>query len=111
MDVFEIVGIAVLAFLLPAAGAGAANQINSCTTVSSPGDYILTASIINSGASSCINITSSDVLLDGSGFTIGGVISEIQTGGVYVYNPTTALTNVTVRNLKVTDWYYGYLLQ
>ena len=77
-------------------------NINSCQDISSAGEYVLNASILNSGVSSCINITSNDVVFDGAGYTIDGV-DTVNTYGVYVYNSTTALTNVTVKNLNVTD--------
>ena len=79
--------------------------ISSCTTISAPGLYTLTTNILNS-ASTCINITSSNVIFDGAGYTIDGVDNS-STNGVYVYNSSTTLTNITVKNLVVTDWYYG----
>jgi parallel beta-helix repeat protein len=81
-------------------------EIDSCQTISSPGDYMLNTSITNSSLFSCINITSNDVIFDGAGFAIDGTATS-GTKGVYVYNSTNVLTNVTVKNLKVTDWYYG----
>ncbi len=79
--------------------------INSCTAISSPGTYVLDQNIINSSESKCIEITSSDVVFDGAGYTIDGIDYE-STYGIYVYRPIT-LTNVTVKNVKVTDWSYG----
>lgn len=78
--------------------------IDSCTVIDSPGEYVLTKDIINSFTPICINITSSNVVLDGEGHTMSGNYNEI---GVYVYNSTTALTNVTVKNLKMIGWNYG----
>ncbi len=86
------------------------NNISSCTTINSSGFYVLNQSIPNSGTSTCINITASNVTFDGAGYTIDGV-STVNSYGVYVYNSTAALTNVKVKNLKVTDWYYGILYQ
>ncbi len=97
--------IAMLAILL-ANGAGAVTEIDKCQTISAPGEYRLNTNITDSTLSSCINITSSDVIFDGAGFTIDGT-SASGTKGVYVYYSTNVLTNVTVKNLKVTDWYYG----
>ena len=101
------IAIAILTLVsLPAGGAVAANQINSCTTIDLPGEYVLNQSILNSPASpACIFITSSNVIFDGAEYTISGEDTP-WTYGVYVYNPV-ALINVTVRNLNVTDWYYG----
>jgi parallel beta-helix repeat protein len=88
---------------------GGVNQIDSCQVISSPGVYVLTQDILNSSATKCIEITSSDVIFDGNGHTIDGLDTS-NTYGVYVYNFST-LTNVTVKNLTVTDWYYGIYYQ
>lgn len=80
--------------------------ISSCTIISIPGTYVLTQNILNSSASTCINITSSDVIFDGAGYTIDGTDAQ-NTSGVYVYNSASAIRNVTVKNLIVTDWTYG----
>jgi len=97
-----MVGIAALVLLM---AGGAATPITSCTAISSPGEYVLTRSIIDS-QSNCIYITSSDVVLDGAGYTIDGR-DKSNINGVYVYNSTTKLSNITVKNLKVTDWDHG----
>lgn len=98
--------ITVLEILLLAGGVGAATPIGSCRVISSPGEYVLTRSIIDSTATYCINITSSNVILDGAGYAIDGK-DTYGTYGVYVYNPAIALTNITVKNLKVSDWHFG----
>ena len=98
-------GITMLVLLL-AGGAGAETPISACTTISSPGEYVITANINDSSLSRCINITSSNVIFDGAGYTIDGT-DTTNTYGVYVYNSSTALTNVTVKNLTVKDWYNG----
>jgi parallel beta-helix repeat protein len=90
--------------------AGAATQINSCTTISSPGEYVLAQDIINSTSGACIKITSSSVVFDGAGHTIDGVDSftkAIPSYGVHVNNPAETPRNVTVKNLKLTDWDSG----
>ncbi len=97
-------GIAMMIFLL-AGVAGASTPITGCTDIYKPGIYVLTKNIINSSATVCININSSNVVLDGNGFTIDGV-GGVGSEGVQVYN-LTGLTNVTIRNLNVTDWYSG----
>ncbi len=98
------IGITALVLLL-AGGAGAATPISSCTMISSPGTYVLSQNIVNSNVSKCIEITSSDVVFDGAAYTIDG-IDNASTYGIYVLNPIT-LTNVSVKNVKVTDWSYG----
>ena len=83
-----------------------ADTISSCTTISSPGTYELMNDILNSASSRCINITVSDVTLDGQGYTIDGINTSLSYG-VYVRGPSISLFNITVKNLKVTDWYFG----
>ena len=73
-------------------------QINSCTRISSPGEYVLTQNIINSGVTSCINITSSDVILDGAGYTVDG--NGLTNYGLSANN----VNRVIVKNLIVQDW-------
>ncbi|MCZ7402831.1 MAG: right-handed parallel beta-helix repeat-containing protein [Candidatus Methanoperedens sp.] len=104
------VGITVMAIILLAESTGAATEISSCTTISSPGTYVLNQNIIDSSASNCIEITSNDVVFDGAGHIIDGV-DIYSTYGVYFLG----LTNVTVKNVIVTDWdtgiYYKYALK
>ncbi len=103
------VGIVALVLLL-AGSAGAVTPISACGAISSSGVYVLTQNIIHSTAKTCVNITSSNVIFDGAGYTIDGV-DATDTYGIYVYNPTTALTNVTVKNLIVTGWNSGIYYQ
>jgi PGF-pre-PGF domain-containing protein len=98
-----IVIVAAAASMFYVGQAGAVTQIDNCTAIPSPGEYVLNQSI--NGTGYCIEITSSDVIFDGAGYTINGLGGG--TKGVYVYNSTTALTNITVKNLNVTGWYYG----
>ncbi|MGC9058640.1 MAG: hypothetical protein ACP5IJ_02305, partial [Candidatus Nanoarchaeia archaeon] len=80
--------------------------INDCMNITSSGYYVLNQSIIDSSAGICINISASNVIFDGDGHTINGIYSEDEgyTNGIYVYNPSTTLTNVTIKNVIVTDW-------
>ncbi len=99
----------ILAILFLAGGAGAQINISSCINIISPGEYVLNTSL-SSTASSCINITTSDVIFDGMGNMIS-FVGVSPNYGVYVHNSTMLLTNVTVRNLSITGWDYGiYLL-
>jgi parallel beta-helix repeat protein len=97
---------AVLATLLLATGVGTAGAISGCTTINSPGGYTLDSGVSDSDASSCINITSSNVVLDGQESTIDGNVTA-GTVGINVTDATTTLSNVTVRNVTVTDWARG----
>lgn len=96
--------LSCLAFLTTLGGSvGAATPISDCTTISSPGIYVLTADTIYSSAIKCIEITSSDVIFDGAGHMIGGLDTS-NTYGVYVYSEV-GLTNITIKNLRVSDWW------
>ncbi len=109
--------VGTMAFLLLAGGTGAATTIISCATISEPGEYVLNQSIINSSANTCIDITSSNVIFDGAGYTIDGIYRwnsatqatyDVSVYGVSVNShSTTSLSNVTVKNLNVTEWHYG----
>lgn len=82
------------------------NEINSCTVISSPGEYVLNENITNSSYNFCIGINSSDVILDGANHEMTGKWAS-NTFGVLAYNPAMPLTNITVKNLKVGKWHYG----
>ena len=79
--------------------------IIDCTTISSPGVYTLNVDIMNHPGT-CINITSSNVIFDGTGHKIDG-IDAAGASGVNVHNTSSIITNVTVTNLAVTDWDNG----
>gem|GEM_PF-2557380 len=92
------VGIVSLVMLMPG---GTAMQVDSCMAIEEPGEYQLNRSL--TAASSCISINSIDVVLDGAGYSIEG-----QGSGYGVEVPgSTALRNVTVKNLTVTGWERG----
>lgn len=117
-------GISMLVMLLASAGLGTNNHIidlgagdptptgtaipvSSCINITTPGTYELTTNIVDSSGISCIQITSSNVIFNGKSHTIDGIDAE-NSYGVNVGNPTVAsLTNVTVKNLIVTDWVNG----
>jgi parallel beta-helix repeat protein len=74
--------------------------IDQCgVTLDTAGSYTLTNSVTDSANLSCIDITADDVVVDGAGYTIDGTTSQ---GSVGVQ--ITDATNVTVRNLTVTEW-------
>ncbi len=83
-----------------------ANFVSTCTNLNSPGYYTLTGNIMNSGTANCINITSSNVTLEGAGHIIDGQDLALSYG-VYAHNETASIINITVRNLTLTDWYHG----
>ena len=84
-------------------GTPTAAQIDSCTTIDTPGRYELTADITNTTASTCIRITASDVVFDANSHMIDGR-GTFGTAGVLVGSFRTSLTNVTVQAATVTDW-------
>jgi parallel beta-helix repeat protein len=84
-------------------GVASAQTITDCTTITQPGTYELTQNITNAD-SNCIDIETSNVVFDGNGFTIDGTNSP--SSGITA-NTGSALTNVTVRNVTLTDWGNG----
>ncbi|WP_458208903.1 NosD domain-containing protein [Haladaptatus sp. NG-SE-30] len=79
------------------------SEIDSCTTIDEPGRYELTADIRDSSANKCIRIASSNVVFSGNGHSIDGT-GAFGTGGVLVGSFDASISNVTVRNVNVTDW-------
>lgn len=94
-----------------AAAAPQTTQISSCTTISSPGQYVLTSDIWNSRASTCITIAADDVTLDGQGHTVDGVQSADSTADWSNSLPTgirvDGASNVVVENVVVSQWEAG----
>lgn len=90
---------------LGGAGTVSETDVTGCTTIDSPGIYTVTTDINNSSEANCIVISASDVVFDGQGHTIDGTSS----GGSVGINVTVSpgLSNVTVREVTVTDWEYG----
>lgn len=96
-------------------GQGAsATGIDSCTTITSPGEYVLTADI-ESDVYTCLSVEASDVTVDGDGHTITVNATFRESGrflpsrspfhfgaGVTVGSPDASVTNVSVENLTVT---------
>ena len=78
--------------------------------IDAPGVYVLDADILDCSDTRGILIAASDVTLDGNGHTLDG-IGQLATYGVFVFNPSGVLTNVTVKNLAVTDWSIGIFYQ
>ena len=95
--------IIVLALLF-AGSADAATDIDICQDINQEGEYRLSQDLTND--TSCINIQSGNVTLDGAGFTISGT-ERPGNYGVVVFNSTMVLTNVTVKNLTTEYWESG----
>lgn len=109
-SVFTMATVLVIAAAITGLGAGIAGAqasgggptpIDSCTTISGPGEYVLTTNITNRTAESCIAITASDVVFDGGGHTIVG---DKPNYGIRVDNGEAPQSNVTVRNVGAEGW-------
>jgi PGF-CTERM protein len=114
-----VTAVAALAALVVAAvgtvpAAAQATTIDSCTVVDSPGSYRLAGDLAGGTDGPCIEITASDVVLDGAGHTIAG--PEVRTvdslgdsnDGIYAHGTTEApLTNVTVADLTTVGFDNG----
>lgn len=91
--------------------------IDNCGTITAPGTYILTRNITDGGrgdqytfaSQTCLTIRASHVTLDGRGHTIDGMEVKDTTGIAVAGNRT--LTDVTIRNVTLTDWSRGLYLQ
>ena len=78
-------------------------NISTCSNLNETGAiYYLTADIINSSTSKCINITANNVTLDCQGHLIDGDDSAMY--GIYIYRDSQQTTNITIKNCVVTDW-------
>lgn len=81
-------------------------KVSSCTIIQSPGVYVLSTNVIDSSATTCIYIISSDVVFDGAGYTIDGIGTRFSYGVSAIM-----VSNVTVKNVVITDWFYGIYYQ
>ncbi len=109
----KVIELSIVLFVLLSGGALGAT-INQCGNIDSPGDYVLGQDIWSTGntaVTSCINITSSNVVFDGGSHYIIGNSAEVGSIGVYVNNPASTITNVTVNNVNVTRWDSGIYLR
>lgn len=92
--------------------------ITAPAVIDTPGHYLLTNNLTNSSVETAIWIQSSDVLLDGGGNLLEGMLGlnttadpnmtvNLNTSGVQAYNLSAPLQNVTVTNLSVSGWGSG----
>jgi parallel beta-helix repeat protein len=83
------------------------SYLTDCSVLDQAGTtYYLTADIINSNigiGQKCMNIISSNIILDCQGHTIDGT-DKLGTIGVYVYPDAPNNTNITIKNCILTDW-------
>jgi hypothetical protein len=106
------VGLATGVAVVGASGHGEPTEIDACTTITEPGEYVLVDDLhLNAGErEACIVIESDDVTLRGDGHTLTG--GETVDGGFGVaVNPDARgwppVENVTVEDLTVTGFRQG----
>ena len=80
------------------------NLISQCRIVDEPGRYKLAGDI--STDETCIEIRSSDVSVDGQGYTLQGLDSSKDKIGIYANGTDGGLTNVTVTDITLAGWSY-----
>jgi len=106
LSIVSVLFLSVVTVGAMAAPAGAqsasATEIDACTTITEPGTYVLTGDIRDSDAGTCIDVRADDVTIDGSGHAIDG-----QSGSGQVGIGATSQSNVTVRNVAVSEWDAG----
>ncbi|WP_310926977.1 right-handed parallel beta-helix repeat-containing protein [Halogeometricum luteum] len=78
----------------PAAAAGATG-ISGPTTITEPGDYVLTADVDAERGPAALDVAASDVTVDGQGHTVGNASGEC----ISVYR---GANDVTVKNVRVS---------
>ena len=81
-------------------------EINTCTYISEPGEYVLSQDITTTTyLHSCIKICVSDVIFNGNGFSIDG--NGYIGVAIPFANSSMSPYNVTVKNLTITGWSQG----
>jgi parallel beta-helix repeat protein len=98
--------VVVLAVAVTPAAATDVTYSGQKIVISSPGTYVLKNDITNSDLMICIEIQASNVVFDGGGHLIDGKDS-LNSAGIYVHGPSSTLTGVTVKNVRMQDWWYG----
>ena len=83
------------------AGGNGPTPVDSCTTISESGTYVLTTNVTNRTANPCISITANNVVFDGGGHTLAG---DKPNYGIRVDNGAADQSNVTVRNVRAEGW-------
>lgn len=80
--------------------------ISACVTINESGVYRVARNVTDSSADPCIRIRASNVILMGQGHTLDGVSGGVGREAVQA-GASPSLSNVTVRNLTVTNWGTG----
>jgi hypothetical protein len=87
---------------------GTARTVSACTTLNESGTYRLSGNLSApvAGGETCIAVNASDVTVDGQGYAMTGNGSGVGIGVV-----RSGLSNVTVRNVTVDDYFDGVYLR
>ncbi len=101
--------VVVLAVAVTPAAATDVTYSGQKITITQPGTYVLKNDITNSNQLICIEIQASNVVFDGAGHLIDGVDAE-NSAGIFVHGPSAAVSGVTIKNVRMQDWYYGIYL-
>lgn len=102
ISVFWLFSIALLILILPSVLALNEFEFDTCIELDSAGAYQLNASI-TAFTDGCVNITASDVILNGNSFNISGASGT----GAYAILVNGTASNVTIYNMIVDSSYYG----
>ncbi len=81
--------------------------ISAPAVIDRPGQYRLTNDLVNSTADAAISIKSSDVSINGDGHTLAGS-NQWESVGVGTGGEDEVYENITIRNLTVTGWHFGF---
>ncbi|ACL17144.1 Carbohydrate binding family 6 [Methanosphaerula palustris E1-9c] len=115
MQLRNVMALAILLVLssallvLPATAASI--PVNGPVVITEPGTYVLTQDITSSSQIVCIEIKASNVVFDGQGHQISGVNNEGSAGIFVSKDASTPVTGVTIKNVRLNNWFYGvYLL-
>ena len=87
-------------------------HITGCRVITKPGTYYVTRDLVNVRCPIAIDIRCSNVVIVGNNHLIDG-LDGLSTAGIRVGSTSggTYLSNVQVRNVRLTDWGNGLLVQ
>ena len=97
--------------MLALAGTAAAKPIpiTGPTVITNPGQYYIANTVTNSTAPVYIEVQTSGVVIDGKNKVIDGS-DDPNSVGVKIVNTAMSIVNVVVKNMVLTDWGTGLLL-
>jgi len=81
---------------------GIGENFSRCAIFIDPGTYKLTADIVNSTTSNCLNLQANDIVLDCQGHLLDG--DDAADYGIYIKRDSAQTTNITIKNCIIKDW-------